>query len=30
VLGLCSVRLQWDDTAAGGLPDQSLTLTSRL
>lgn len=30
VLGLCSVRLQWDDTAAGGLPHQSLTLTSRL
>lgn len=29
-LALCSVRLQWDDTAAGGLPDQSLTLTSRL
>ena len=30
VLGLCSVRLQWDDTAAGGLPDQSLTVTSRI
>lgn len=29
-LGLCSVRLQWDDTAAGGLPDQSLTVTSRI
>jgi len=29
-LGLCSVRLRWDDTAAGGLPDQSLTVTSRL
>lgn len=29
-LGVCSVRLQWDDTAAGGLPDQSLTVTSRI
>lgn len=29
-LALCSVRLQWDDTSAGGLPDQSLTVTSRL
>ncbi|MEY4710617.1 MAG: type pilus modification protein PilV [Pseudomonadota bacterium] len=28
--GVCSVRLQWDDRAAGGPSDQSVTVTSRL
>jgi type IV pilus assembly protein PilV len=29
-LGLCSVQMQWDDSASGGLPDQSLSLSTRL
>ncbi len=29
-LGVCSVQLAWDDSAAGGLSNQSIALTSRL
>ena len=28
--GLCTVRLQWDDSLGGGLSEQSITLTSGL
>lgn len=28
--GLCSVELQWDDSASGGLPDQRLSLRTRI
>lgn len=29
-LGVCSVQLEWDDSAAGGLSNQSIAVTSRL
>lgn len=28
--GVCTVRLHWDDSPAGGLADQAITVTSRL
>ncbi|MEY2619331.1 MAG: type pilus modification protein PilV [Pseudomonadota bacterium] len=28
--GLCTVRLQWDDSASGGLPNQHMSVSTRL